>query len=167
MKTSFSLDEILKMAEQLEKNGATFYRFAAKEISNPHISKLLRDLASWEEGHEKIFARMRATLKGKMQVRKASDPKDKSSLHLQMLFDGNLFDLKTDPIELIKDITTIDDVLQMAVKKEKDSVIFYLSLKNLLANRADRKIIDKIIEEEMDHITFLNKELTTLRHQLM
>jgi rubrerythrin len=155
------------MAEQLERNGAAFYKFAAKEISNQPISKLLRDLASWEEGHEKIFARMRVSLEEKGQDGKTIATKDKSSLHLQLLFDGNLFDIKTASIELIKGKTTTDDMLQMAVKKEKDSVIFYLSLKNLLASRADQKTIDKIIEEEMEHITFLNREITTLRHQLM
>ena len=167
MKTSFNADEILKIAEQLEKNGVTFYKVAALKVSNPHINKLLSDLASWEEAHEKTLARMRAVLKENVQGEKTFDAQDKSSLHLQMLFGGNLFDLKTDPIELINDNTTIEDVLQVAVKKEKDSVIFYLSLKNLLTNRVDQKIIDKIIDEEMDHITFLNKEITTLHHQFM
>jgi hypothetical protein len=48
----------------------------------------------------------------------------------------------------------------MAVIREKDSVIFYLDLKTLLAETADRKSIDGII-------AFLNRELTTLHHQLV
>lgn len=165
MKTEFSADEILKMAEQLEKNGAAFYKFAAKEVSNEHIRKLLLDLANWEEGHQKTFARMRNTWEAKAEGKKTLATNDRNALYLQMLLDTHLFDFQTDHMELIKSKTTVDDVLQMAVKIEKDSVIFYLSLKNFFPDMDDRTIIDRIIEEEMDHITFLNREITTLFHQ--
>ena len=51
--------------------------------------------------------------------------------------------------------------------REKDSVVFYLNLKKLLAETTEQKSIDEIIEEEMEHIAFLNRELTTLHQQLM
>jgi rubrerythrin len=167
VKEHFSVDEILEMAEQLERNGAAFYRLAAEGMSDPHIRPVLRDLATWEEAHEKIFSRMRATLTGYLRSEKALNSKDKRSLHLRAMVDGNVFDLQTDPSELLSGRETIEDVLQMAVIREKDSVIFYLDLKTLLAETADRKSIDGIIEEEMDHIAFLNRELTTLHHQLV
>lgn len=155
------------MAEQLEKNGALFYRSAAKKIPDKPISQLLHDLAIWEEKHKEIFARMRTSLKGKGKNAKSIATDDKSSFYLQMLSGGNLFDLQSDSLEQIHPGMTIDEILQMAIKKEKDSVIFYLSLKHLLAKKADQKIIDAIIDDEMDHITFLNRELTTMHHQMM
>jgi rubrerythrin len=167
MKTSFSVDEILHMAQQLERNGAEFYRLAAKNVTTKPIGKLLRDLAAWEENHAKIFARMKTTAERKVEGEKTGNTQEKSFLYLQMLVDGNLFDLKTNPIELIKGCKTIEDLLQVAVTREKDSVIFYLGLKNILENTDDRNIIDKIIEEEMDHITFLQKEINTVLHQFM
>jgi rubrerythrin len=167
MKEYFSVDEILDMAEQLERNGAAFYRLAVKEMAEPHMRTLLSDLATWEDEHEKIFARMRVALRGKVRSGKALDPKDKRFMQLLAMVDGNVFDLHRDPAQLLNGQETTEDILQVAVRREKDSVIFYLSLKNLLVNTADQKIIDEIIEEELDHITFLNKELTTLRHQLM
>jgi len=161
------VDEILELAEQLERNGAAFYRLAVKDATEPHIRTLLRDLATWEDEHEKIFARMRLPLRGEVRSVKDLDPKDKSFLQVLEMVDSNVFDLHTDPAQLLNGQETIEDILQVAVRREKDSVIFYLSLKNHLVNIADQKIIDEIIEEELDHITFLNKELTTLRHQLM
>jgi len=167
MKEHFSVDEILDMAEHLERNGAAFYNRAAEGMSDPHIRTVLRDLATWEEAHEKIFSRMRATLTGDLRNKKALNAEDKRSLHLRAMVDGNVFDLQTDPSKLLSGRETIEDVLQMAVTREKDSVVFYLDLKNLLAETADPKSIDGIIEEEMDHIAFLNRELTTLHHQLV
>jgi rubrerythrin len=167
LKKYFSVDEILEIAEQLERNGAAFYRLAVKEMAEPHIRTLLSNLATWEDEHGKIFARMRVPLRGEMRRVKDLDPKDKSFLQVLAMVDSNVFDLHTDPAQLLNGQESIEDILQVAVRREKDSVIFYLSMKNLLVNTADQKIIGEIIEEELDHITFLNKELTTLRHQLM
>jgi rubrerythrin len=164
VKEHFSVDEILEMAEQLERNGAAFYKRAAEGMLDSNSRTVLRDLAAWEEAHGKIFSRMRATLTEDLRSETALNPEDKRSLHLRAMVDGNVFDLQIDPSELLSGRETIEDVLQMAVK---DSVIFCLGLKPLLATTADQKSIDGIIEEEMDHIAFLNRELTTLHHQLM
>ncbi len=167
MEKRFSLDEVLEMAEELERNGAAFYRLAADTIGDSHMRTLLRDLAAWEEEHQKIFARMRAGLTGEQRSAEALDPKDKKTLYLRAMVDGNVFDLKSDPAELLKGKTTAEDILQIAVGKEKDSVLFYLGLKDFLPNAQERASVESIIEEEMGHIAFLNRELTTLHHQLM
>ena len=39
MQTHFRVDEILNMAQQLEKNGAEFYRLTAKNVTTKPISK--------------------------------------------------------------------------------------------------------------------------------
>jgi rubrerythrin len=162
-----SVGEILEMAEQLERNGAAFYRRAAEGIDDSHIRTLLRDLASWEEEHEKVFARMRAKVTGKKGEGKLLDPEDERSLRLRTMVDGNVFDLKGDPAGLIKGRETIEEVLQMAVRKEKDSAVFYLCLKSVLPDDADPSDIERVIEEEMGHIALLNREMATLHHQLM
>jgi len=38
----FNINEILEMAQQIEKNGAAFYRKAAKGISDSKNSELLK-----------------------------------------------------------------------------------------------------------------------------
>ncbi|MCH7559530.1 MAG: rubrerythrin, partial [Planctomycetes bacterium] len=58
----FNADEVFEMAEQIERNGAKFYRAAAKKF--PELSQVLSDLAVMEDEHEKTFAAMRAELSG-------------------------------------------------------------------------------------------------------
>ncbi len=50
----FNADEVFEMAEQIERNGARFYRAAAKKI--PEVSQVFSDLAAMEDEHEKTFA---------------------------------------------------------------------------------------------------------------
>lgn len=117
MKEYFSMDEILEMAEHLEKNGAAFYRLAAKEKTEPHIRKLLLDLATWEEGHEKIFARMRAPMREEVRRVKDLDPKEKSFLQVLAMVEVDVFDLHKDPAQLLNGQETIEDILQVALRR--------------------------------------------------
>ncbi len=55
MSFEFNADEILEMAEQIERNGARFYRKAAELVKDAAVSKLLQDLAAWEDGSYRIF----------------------------------------------------------------------------------------------------------------
>jgi len=58
-----------------------------------------------------------------------------------------------------------EDILQTAIGLEKDSVVFYLGMKDAIPQRLGRSKIDGIIKEEMGHIATLSRELETLRHQ--
>jgi hypothetical protein len=55
-------DEIFEMAEQIERNGARFYRRAAQGFTDSRGRQLMLDLATMEDQHEKVFAGMRAEL---------------------------------------------------------------------------------------------------------
>jgi rubrerythrin len=52
----FNADEIFIMAEQIERNGALFYRAAAK--NNSSANDLLLSLAEMEDEHLVIFQQM-------------------------------------------------------------------------------------------------------------
>ena len=56
----FNADEVFEMAEQIERNGAKFYRAAAKKF--PSLRDVLLELAAMEDDHEKTFAAMRGQL---------------------------------------------------------------------------------------------------------
>ena len=56
MSIFFNPDEILEMAEQIERNGARFYRQAAQGAQDAGVRELLQKLATMEDGHEKLFA---------------------------------------------------------------------------------------------------------------
>ena len=72
MTATFNTSEVLEIAEQIERNGAKFYRSAAAIFDEPEICRMLLRLADWEAKHERVFARMRRQLS---ELRSASIPR--------------------------------------------------------------------------------------------
>ena len=52
----FNAEDVFEMAEQMERNGAKFYKESAGGLSDSPAKTLLDRLAEMEEAHEKMFA---------------------------------------------------------------------------------------------------------------
>lgn len=162
MSFEFSADEILAMAEQIERNGARFYRQAAALVQNVEVSRLLQELAVWEDGHQNVFASMRHLLKERERKSTTFDPDDEAFLYLLAMADGHVFDVRVDPADKLTGKESAKDILRLAIGQEKDSIIFYLGLRDVVSEILGKDKIDEIIKEEMRHIGFLNKQITSL-----
>lgn len=154
MGIQFNLQEVFEMAEQIERNGARFYRRAAEIHADPEARVCLLKLASMEDEHELIFRRLREELLGE-----AGGPGGTASPYLHEWVDGYVFDSRSDPAEWLSESASLADIIRRAIGLEKDSIIFYLGLKDHLPPRFGHGKIEAIIEQEMTHITSLNKKL--------
>jgi rubrerythrin len=157
----FSADEILGIAEQIERNGARFYRKAAEAISDSRAGKRLLDLAAMEDAHERIFADMRADLSGKELEPTAGDPWGEAALYLQGIADGNVFDVKQDLSEWLTGKESKEDILRAAIGLEKDSIVFYAGIKEMVPQELGKDRIEAILKEEMSHLALLSNELAS------
>ena len=155
MSFDFSADEIFEIAEQIERNGANFYRNAAKKIDDDK-KNLLYHLAEMEDEHEATFKSMRKYLSENEKIMTRFDPEDETSNYLRSLADTRIF------YEKIVDITSFKEILKSAITAEKDSIVFYLGMKDVVPESFGKNKIDKIIKEEMGHISLLSKELLSL-----
>lgn len=153
MSFDFNADDILEMAEQIERNGSKFYRDAAESVSDPASKEFLIRLAKMEDAHEKTFAAMRADLTDKEKATTTFDPQNEALLYLRALADTRIFFKK----EI--DVTSMKEILKSAITAEKDSIVFYLGMKDMVPESLGRNKLDGIIKEEMGHITVLSKEL--------
>ena len=163
MGISFNADEIFEMAEQIERNGARFYRSAAEKFSDLAASNKLFKLAAMEERHEKTFAAIRAELTGGVRIESTFDPENQAALYLQAIADGKVFDIKKDPSDILSEGKTLADILQIAIGLEKDSIVFYTGIKDMVTEKQGKEKIDVIIKEEMGHIIDLNNQLNLLK----
>ncbi len=125
--------------------------------------QLLVHLAAMEDEHEKIFTSMRANLTDAERATTVFDPDDQAALYLRAMADGHVFDVKADPAELFTGKETMENILQTAMGMEKDSIVFYLGMKELVPERLGKDRIDAIIKEEMGHLASLGRELAALR----
>ena len=154
---AFNADEILEMAERLERNGANFYREAAQNVLDPQAKKMLIQLSQMEENHENTYKELRASLKNDEKTATVFDPDNESMAYLRALADTRVFfDAKID-------LKSMEEILKAAIMAEKESIVFYLGMKEIVQNSLGEKRIEQIINEEMGHITLLSRELIAAR----
>ena len=153
----FNADEIFIMAEQLERNGAKFYRESAKAVEDADSRKFLNDLADMEVEHEKTFKSLRAEISEKEKEATVFDPEGEAALYLKSLADSRVF------FEKEMDLSSLRGILKAAITAEKDSIVFYLGMKEAVAEKLGRGRIENIIKEEMGHIKYLSSKLIALK----
>jgi rubrerythrin len=154
---AFNADELFTMAEQIERNGGKFYRNAAARF--PAGKDLMLKLAQMEDAHEKLFADMHRQLSLREMEPTAFDPDNEAGSYAQAMAEGKVFDFKKDPITFFTGTETLAGIIRFAIGLEKDSIIYYLGLKDMMPKAAGRDKIDLIIKEEMRHISWLTGEL--------
>lgn len=153
MPNEFNADDILEMAVMIERNGAIFYRDAAKIVDDDKQKKFLSDLAAMEDDHEKTFSDMRKDLEKEETFLTTFDPESENAQYLKALADSRVF------TDTKKTGTTMKEILGSAIQAEKDSIAFYLGMKELIPEKYGKSKIDDIIKEEMSHIRILASKL--------
>ena len=148
-------DEILEIAEQIERNGIAFYERAAERFQGDEKRTLL-GLANMERNHERAFASMRRELADANEGLQPPEPEREAEKYLAAIADGKIFDLKADPLALLGQQESVQGILGLAIDLEKDSVVFYVAIKDAVPESLGKDKIDKIIKEEMDHILLLS-----------
>ncbi|GAB6096585.1 ferritin family protein [Desulfatiferula olefinivorans] len=156
MALDFNADEIFEMAEQIERNGAAFYRKAAERVSGEEKDFLI-ELAKMEDDHEVTFKSLRKDLLPQEKEATTFDPDGEAPQYLKALADTRVF------FEKELDPTNMVDILKAAIGAEKDSIVFYLGMKELVPGKLGKDKIDNIIKEEMGHIKLLSRRLIAYR----
>lgn len=156
---TYSAFEVFEIAEQVERNGAKFYRAAAAIACDTQVCKVLLDLAEWEIRHEKIFARMKCA---REEPGRGSGTAESGEIrpNTKAMAGLAVFSIKTCPSWQLRSENTETDVLKAARKNERDTVAFYNGLKSFVSAGAEQEKIDDIIREEMRHITILERLLS-------
>lgn len=163
MALQFNADEIFQIAEQIERNGSRYYRMAATAAADGKIKQVLTGLATMEDRHERTFADLRKQLSDKEREGTVYDPQGETEAYLRALADGCVFDVDADPAEQLTGKETPKEVFTKAIGLEKDSIVFYLGIKDMVGESLGKKKIDDIIQEEMGHISLLSEQLRGLK----
>jgi rubrerythrin len=162
MSIVFNADEIFNIAVQIEKNGAAFYKKAASGAKSAAIKDKLLSLADMEIDHEATFEGMRKQLKDSDKAKTAYDPNEETQLYLNAFAKGHVFNIDAEPAKELTGNETPREILQKAIGLEKDSIVFYLGIKDMVPPNLGKDKIDGIIAQEMGHVRLLSKELDSL-----
>jgi rubrerythrin len=164
MEQLLTADQIFGIGVEIEKNGRLFYASAASNAAGASIKQLLNELAQWEKKHIEIFTALRNKLPPQAKDENLYDPSDEISLYLKATADSHVF-IKTSNIEsLAAGCKTPREILNIAMSFEKDSVVFYASVREAVAEGAGKAEVEQIIHEELTHIGFLTRELQKIKN---
>jgi len=163
MPVKFNADEVFQIAEQIERNGMRFYRKAADSASDKNTRQMLLEMAEMEAGHLTTLEHMRRYLTSREKVATVFDPDNKATHYLRTMADAHGSEGKKSPTQELTGSESIEEILKIALNAEKDSVIYYFGLRAFVPPRAGRDKIEAIINEEINHITTLNKMLASVQ----
>ena len=157
MSYDFNADDVFQMAEQIERNGAAFYRQAASDVADADARAFLLDLAAMEDDHEKIFSSMRKKISDQEKTPTVFDPENEAAAYLKALADTRVF------FDKEIDTASLQAILKAAILAEKDSIVFYLGMKELVPDALGQSRLADIMKEEMVHIKLLSRRLVATR----
>ncbi|MBN1436743.1 MAG: ferritin family protein [Sedimentisphaerales bacterium] len=162
-KESYNLSEVFHMAEAVERNGEKFYRQAAGMAKDKSAKDVMLFLADQELQHERIFAQMRQESCG-AGVAQWWDPDGQAAACVKAVADSHVFTLTPDVTGLLAQVQSQKSVLNLALNFEKDTIVFFSALKDIVRDQ-DVDKVQRLIQEELKHVAMLNTELQKLTSQ--
>ncbi len=146
---AFTATEGLEIAMEIEKNGEVFYNGIAAKSTDPELKALFAELALQERGHHQIFQNMLGNVKPAPGQSVAEY--DQYEIYLKVALENALFAGPDKALSLAKEAGDRETALRAAMGFEKDTLLFFYDLRDMVS-KADQENITKIILEEKKHI---------------
>jgi len=154
----FPGSELVNIAIGIERRGITFYDVMAKSTDDEAARVIFEGLVLMEREHIRIFQDM---LEEAGVPEGAETTATEYSGYLQALIDSAVF---TDDMITSQMATEADSdikALELAIAAEKDSILFYYEMRDIIFAGAGG-VIDRIIAEEKFHL----QQLTEIKKKL-
>jgi len=155
---SFSGSELVNIAIGIERRGIAFYDIMTKSTGNAATRDVFQYLADVERQHIQIFQGMLAEA-DKYQILETYA--GEYSAYLQALVDSAVFTDDFVTSEMATKAGSDIEALELAISAEKDSILFYYEMKEIMPQRA-QPTVNKIIFEEKSHL----RQLSELKKKL-
>ncbi|MBD3346645.1 MAG: hypothetical protein GF401_16440 [Chitinivibrionales bacterium] len=160
---TFSADDVLGRAIEVENKACAFYRSAAENVENEEMQGLFGYLSDMEKEHSRIFRELREGLSEDEKKVQPLDPGNEMFYYLEGMQDLHAWESKIAERFGIKTPENAKDILQIALNAEKETVYFYTFLKDYVPEGQGRTKVETIIREEMRHAGILQKNLKAMK----
>lgn len=158
MSISFSGSELINIAIGIEGRGIVFYDVMAKSTKSDAAREVFNYLADMERNHIESF---KAMLEDADKFQVPADESEQYSAYLRALVDSAVFSDDLVTSEMTAQAESDAAALELAIQAEKDSVLFYYEMKEVMPQRA-QFTVDGIIAEEKSHL----RQLSELKRKL-
>ena len=159
MGDQLSIQEIIEIAIEIEKNGAAFYRDLAASADTARLRDLFAFLAEEEKSHIARFQEILESVGG-YQVSEAYYATQYMG-YMKALADERVFKSDISASEIADGVRSPREAIDIAISFEKESILFFHGMWEL-APESHRKAIEKLLNEERDHL----RRLSVLKAQI-
>ena len=158
MSISFSGSELINLAIGIERRGIAFYDIMVRSTQNATARDVFQYLADMERQHIRVFQDMLGEAdKYQMPETQAGE----YAAYLQALVDSSVFTDDMVTSEMATQASSDIEAMELAIGAEKDSILFYYEMRDIMPQRA-RPTVNKIIAEEKSHL----RQLSELKRKL-
>jgi rubrerythrin len=152
---AYSINEIIEMAVQIERNGYAFYNEATKRKDlDAKALDFLAFLRDQELNHEKIFLHLRSA--SDMQNLELSQDWELVALYMKSIVEGRIFNDENSAIRLATEAKDLISLLDKAIAFEKDTLLYFHAISDSISNPQALLVLRKIINEEISHVLKLS-----------
>ncbi len=158
---AYSVNEIIELAVQIERNGYAFYHEATKRKDLDAKSlEFLAFLRDQELNHEKTFLSLRDEMDH--MILELSQDWELVASYLKTIVDSRIFDSENSAIKNAAEAKDILSIVNNAITFEKDTLLFFHAINDAISNEKAKKSLARIINEEVSHVLRLNDYKKTL-----
>jgi rubrerythrin len=143
---TFSANEIVQLALQIEREGQAFYEQALKLANSPEAKELFRYLGAEEVNHADSFRQIAQNV----SVDSSEYEEEEAFAYMRALIAGRIF---TDPKEAFgrAEQGNQQALVKHAMGFEKETILFFQALRDVVRQQ-DRQLVDRMIAEEKEHV---------------
>ena len=153
--TAYSIDEIVELAIQIEKSGYAFYDNALKRKDlGTRGHELLIKLRDQEKQHEIFFN----SLHSEKDLELINHEADQEIVndYLRAIINYRIFNNPKAAIKTVEEAQNEMALVEIAINFEKDTLLFFQGIRDIIKESPSRDILEKIIKEEISHILWLS-----------
>lgn len=156
----FRANEIANVAVEIEKRGREFYLQAAQMAVTAKVKDIFTFLSEEEAKHEETFQGMLSRL-GKVEM-PAWATQDEYMQYLEALIESHML-FSALGQKYMAQADSEKDVIKMAMSFEKDTMLFFTEMKELVPY-SERYAVQQCYDEERKHLlqlSSMNAQLST------
>ena len=153
----FSANQMIDIAIQTEQAGRIFYEAAAEHAEDTQVKSLCQWLAGEEQTHEQVFRHMG------QQLPPETEPKEwpaERAEFIDALLGSRFMPSPEQAQALVQDMSA-QDILDFALNFEKDTIIFFYEMRDMVPDSAVDQVNGTIAEEKA-HVSRILKAKAAL-----
>jgi rubrerythrin len=160
MNEQFTIQEIVEIAIEIEKNGEVFYRMLSESSNTATVRDLFKSLSEAEKKHKAKFEEILKSVGG-YQISEIYYV-DEYMGYMKAIADEQVFKKDLSAIDVAKSVKSSKEAIELAIDFEKDSIIFLHEMQDII-DEGEKDTVTKLLNEERDHL----RRLSAMKMQMI